>query len=122
MATSTPAKQVGDLLLVEVATGWTKEKIMLLTGAIYPFGSVLAKVGGKYQVLDPAGTGAAKKAVAVLTERVDATTGDTPGVVISRGAVLDLNELTWPAGITDAQKSTALEELVALGIVARAAL
>ncbi|MCV4272300.1 head decoration protein [Pseudomonas capsici] len=122
MATSKPAKQVGDLLLVEVAAGWTKEKITLLAGAIYPFGSVLAKVSGKYQVLDPTGTGAAKKAVAVLTEHVDATTGDAPGVVIARGGVLDLNELTWPAGITDAQKSTALEELIAVGIVARAAL
>ncbi|GFM85407.1 hypothetical protein PSCICO_08060 [Pseudomonas cichorii] len=122
MATSKPAKQVGDLLLVEVAVGWTKEKITLLSGSIYPFGSVLAKVSGKYQVLDPTGTGAAKKAAAVLTESVDATTGDTPGVVIARGGVLDINELTWPAGITDAQKSTALEELIALGIVARATL
>lgn len=122
MATSTPAKQVGDLLLVEVAVGWTKEKITLLAGTVYPFGSVLAKVSGKYQVLDPAGATAAKKSVAVLTELVDATTGDAPGVVIARGAVLDLNELTWPAGITDAQKTTALDELAALGIVARAAL
>ncbi|MNG31472.1 hypothetical protein D3C84_1172860 [compost metagenome] len=53
---------------------------------------------------------------------MDATASDQPGVVISRGAVLDLAELAWPEGITEAQKATALDELTALGIVARAAL
>ncbi|MFJ4141425.1 head decoration protein [Pseudomonas sp. NPDC089734] len=122
MATFKPAKQVGDLLLVEVAAGWTKDTVTLLGGSVYPFGAVLATVSGKFQVLDPAGTAAAKKSVAVLTEHVDASGGDAPGVVIARGAVLDIAELIWPEGITDAQKTSALAELSAQGIVARAAL
>jgi hypothetical protein len=122
MATYTPPKKLGDLLLVEVAPGWTKEKATLLAGTAYAFGQVLAKVSGKYQVLDPAGTGAAKKAAAVLGEAVDATDGDRPGVVIARGAVVDLTELAWPQSITDVQKATALDELTALGIVPRASL
>lgn len=122
MATFTPSKKLGDLLLVEVAPGWTKEKGTLLAGTAYAFGQVLAKVSGKYQVLDPAGSAAAKKAVAVLGKAVDATEGDKPGVVIARGAVVELSELAWPAGITDAQKATALDELTALGIVPRASL
>ena len=83
---------------------------------------MLAKVSGKYQALDFAGTGAAKKSVAVLIEAVDATAGDKPGLVVSRGAVIDPAELAWPASITESQKATALDELNALGIVARAAL
>lgn len=122
MPTYTPPKTLGDLLLVEVAPGWTKEKGLLLLGANYPLGTVLAKVSGKYQVLDLAGTGAAKKAAAVLAENVDATAADTAGVVIARGAVVESTELLWPAGATDPQKATALDELNALGIVARAAL
>ena len=122
MATYTPPKKLGDLLLVEVAPGWTKEKATLLAGTAYAFGQVLAKVSGKYQVLDPAGTGAAKKAVAVLAEAVDATDGDKPGVVIARGAVVELTELAWPESITEPQKATALDELTALGIVPRASL
>ncbi|TBV10253.1 head decoration protein [Stutzerimonas kirkiae] len=122
MATYTPRKKLGDLLLVEVAPGWTKEKGTLLAGAAYAFGQVLAKVAGKYQVLDPAGEGAAAAAVAVLGEAVDATDGDQPGVVIARGAVVELTELAWPEGITDAQKANALDELTALGIVPRASL
>ncbi|OLF53796.1 head decoration protein [Pseudomonas chlororaphis] len=122
MATFTQPKDPGDLLLVEVCAGWTKDKVTLLGGPNYLFGQVLAKVSGKYQVLDLAGTGAAKKSAAILLEAVDATAGDQPGLVISRGATVDLAELAWPAGITEPQKATALDELNALGIVARTAL
>ncbi|MBC2658297.1 head decoration protein [Pseudomonas sp. MSSRFD41] len=122
MTTFKQPKDPGDLLLVEVSPGWTKDSVTLLGGASYAFGQVLAKVSGKYQALDFAGTGAAKKSMAVLIEAVDATTGDKPGVVIGRGAVIDPAELTWPASTTEAQKATALDELNALGIVARTAL
>lgn len=122
MSTHTLPKQLGDLLLVEVSPGWTKQKGLLLLGAVYALGTVLALVDGKYQALDPVGEGAAEKAVAVLGEAVDATAADTSGVVIARGAVVDSAELLWPAGITDAEKAIALDQLNALGIVAHAAL
>ena len=122
MSTHTLPKQLGDLLLVEVSPGWTKQKGLLLLGAVYAIGTVLALVDGKYQALDPVGEGAAEKAVAVLGEAVDATAADTSGVVIARGAVVDSAELLWPAGITDAEKAIALDQLNALGIVAHAAL
>jgi hypothetical protein len=122
MATFTQPKDPGDLLLVEVCPGWTKDKVTLLGGTNYPFGQVLAKVSGKYQALDLAGTGTAKKSAAVLIEAVDATAGDKSGVVVSRGAVIDSTELAWPDGVTEPQKATALDELNALGIVARKAL
>jgi hypothetical protein len=122
MATFHQPKDLGDLLLLQVSPGWTKSKVTLLAGTDYPLGQVLAKVAGKYQTLDPAGTGAAKKAAVVLAERVDATAGDQPGVVIARGAVVALAHLVWPSGITEAQKSAALDELNAQGIVARATL
>lgn len=122
MATFNQPKDLGDLLLLQVSPGWTKSKVTLLAGTDYPLGQVLAKVAGKYQTLDPAGTGAAKKAVAVLAERIDATVSDQPGVIIARGAVVALAHLVWPSGITEAQKSVALDELNAQGIVARATL
>jgi hypothetical protein len=115
------ARTLSDLLLVEVCPGWTKER-GTLTGGNYAFGTVLAKVAGKYQQLAPAGAGAAKVSFAVLGEDVDASAADAPGVVIARGAVVDADLLVWPAGITDAQKATALTELEARGIVARSAL
>jgi hypothetical protein len=122
MATFNQPKDLGDLLLLQVSPGWTKSNVTLLAGTDYPLGQVLAKVGGKYQALDPAGNGTAKKAAAVLAERVDATAGDQPGVVIARGAVLAMGHLVWLTGITPAQQAAALDELNALGIVARATL
>ena|SRR5690606_27250997 len=122
MPTYTPPKKLGDLLLLEVAPGWTKDKVTLLGGSAYAFGQVLAKVAGKHQILDPAGAGDAALAVAVLGEAVDASAGDKPGLVIARGAVVELTELAWPAGITEPQKAAALEQLTALGIVPRAGL
>lgn len=122
MATFNQPKDLGDLLLLQVSPGWTKSKVTLLAGTDYPLGQVLAKVAGKYQSLDPAGSGTAKKTAAVLAERVDATAGDQPGVVIARGAVVALAHLVWPAGITGAQQVLALDELNTLGIVARTTL
>lgn len=122
MATFNQPKDLGDLLLLQVSPGWTKSKVTLLAGTDYPLGQVLAKVAGKYQTLEAAGSGAAKKAAAVLAERIDATASDQPGVVIARGAVVALAHLVWPSGITEAQKTTALDELNTLGIVARATL
>ncbi|MFL7925988.1 head decoration protein [Acinetobacter baumannii] len=122
MATTyTPKKKLGDLLLVEVQPGWTKGAGTLLAGTVYKLGTVLALVSGKYQVIDPAGTGAAKKAVAVLGEDVDASAADAESrVLIKRGAVVSLDELVWPEAATDVQKATAVAELDALGIVASA--
>ncbi|MBP5958147.1 head decoration protein [Pseudomonas anatoliensis] len=122
MATYHQPKDLGDLLLVQVSPGWTKDNITLLGGSVYALGQVLAKVDNKYQALDPASTAPANKAVAVLAEPIDATTGDKPAVVIARGAALALAELTWPADITAPQKAAALDELNAQGIVARATL
>lgn len=122
MPTYTPKKTLGDLLLIEVAPGWTKETGTYVAGKQYPLGTVLAKVSGKWQALDLAATGAAKKAAGVAATDVDATAVERTGPVIARGATLALGELVWPAGATDAQKTTAIDELTALGIVPRAVL
>ena len=115
----TPKKKLGDLLLAEVLPVWTKGAGTLLAGTSYKLGTVLARVSGKYQALDLAGTGAAKKAVAVLGEDVDATDADVDsGVIIKRGAVVALDALVWPEGATEAQQPTAIDELDSLGIVA----
>ena len=118
MPTFSQPKTLADLLIVEVAPNWTKQRLTFAAGAVSSMGTVLAKVSGKLQAIDPAGAGAAKVAYAVAAEKVDATAADTVGLAIPRGATLDIDELVWPAGITDAQKATALSDLEARGIVA----
>lgn len=116
MPTFNQPKTLADLLIVEVAQGWTKQRLAYAAGAAHVMGTVLAKVSGKLQALDPAGAGAAKVAYAVAAEKVDASASDTSGLTIARGATLDIDELVWPEGITDVQKAAALAELDARGI------
>jgi len=114
----TPPKKLGDVLLVEVHPAWAKGPGTIVAGE-HAIGTVLAKVSGKYQPVDFAGSGAAKKAVAVLGCAVHAASDAPVDVVIERGAVVASHELVWPQTATDVQKAAALDELAALGIVAR---
>ena len=84
MPTYDAPKPLSDLLLAEVHPGWSKDTAPFAAGAVYPQGTVLALVSGKYQALDPAGTGDAKKSRAVAAETVDATAGDKPGELSRR--------------------------------------
>lgn len=118
MPTFNQPKTLANLLIMEVAPNWTKQRLTFAAGAAHPMGTVLAIVGGKLQALDPAGAAGAEVAYAVAAEAVDASTADTVGLAIARGATLDIDELVWPAGITDAQKAAALSELDGRGIVA----
>jgi len=119
MATSyTPPKKLGEVLLIEVHPAWTKGSGVIAAGN-HAIGTVLAKVSGKYQPIDFAGSGAAKKAVAVLGCAISATADASVDVVIERGAVVASNELVWPDTATDVQKAAAIDELAALGIVAK---
>lgn len=124
MPTYTEPKHLGDVLLVEVKAGWTKQSGLLAATALaLSIGVVLAqKADGEYTPIDFAGTGVAKKAAAVLATNVDESATAQKAVFIKRGATVATNELIWPAGATDEQIKTALAELEALGIVAQNAL
>jgi len=114
----TPPKTLGEVLLIEVHPAWTKGSGVITAGN-HAIGTVLAKVSGKYQPVDFAGSGAAKKAVAVLGCAINATADAPVEVVIERGAVVAAAELVWPETATDVQKAAAIDELAALGIVAK---
>lgn len=113
---------LSDLLLTEVCPGWTKSKVIFTAGSVYPLGTVLALVAGKYEALNLAGTAAQKKAAAVAADTVDATSADAAGTAICRGAVVELDYLVWPAAITAPQIATAITELEARTIVVRESL
>jgi len=120
MTIYTEPKHLGDVLLVEVAKGWTKDRgAYAQHAAPYEVGTVLSFVGGKYVRYEH---GQANAPAAIAAERIDASSGDTPGVVIARGATVALDALIWPDTLTDAQKATAFNRLEARGIIARATL
>lgn len=124
MPTYTEPKHLGDVLLVEVKAGWTKQNALLsATSVALAIGCVLAqKADGEFTPVDFAAEAPLNKAAAVLAANVDESEAAQKTVVIKCGATVAKNELIWPAGATDEQIKAALVELEALGIVAQNAL
>lgn len=77
--------------------------------------------GGYYTPLDLSAVDGSADAVAVLLIAADASAADVPDVIVlKRGpAIVVLEKLIWPAGITAGQKTAALAQLEALGIITR---
>ncbi|OJU85939.1 MAG: hypothetical protein BGO06_00660 [Shinella sp. 65-6] len=84
-------------------------------------GTVLGKASasGKFEPLAPGASDGTQIAAAVILQYADATDADQTVVNLKRRAQVVLQELVWPAGITDAQKKSALDQLAALGIITR---
>jgi hypothetical protein len=81
-------------------------------------GTVLGKITatGKYAPFDPSAADGSETAKTVALEDIDVPeTGDEQTVVLVHGVVM-ADELVWPSGITDAQKTAALESLSSGGI------
>ena len=113
----------GGFLVWEVLRDYTRETVTLASGAgkLAP-GTVLGKIttGGKYTALAPGATNGSQNAAGILWGAVDATDAEASGVVLVRGsAIANRHELVWPEGATEAQITTAITALAALGIILR---
>lgn len=79
----------------------------------------IAVSGGDYEILDPSEDDGAQIATAILGPECNATSADQGCMVIVRDAEVSSARLTWPDGITDAQKAAATAQLAARGITVR---
>lgn len=108
---------LSDVLLTEVP-GISKDD-RTFTDSDFVLGEVVAELGGKIVALAPAALDASATAVGIAAGAVAAASADARGFVIARTAAVDAARLVWPTGATSGQKTTALAQLKALGIVAR---
>lgn len=128
MTIYTEGRHTAEHIVSEANGTRSREAVTLLSGNNLPAGAVLAKLTtgantGKYTKLNPTSTAdpadGTKVAAAILFAPVDASAADHAAVITARHAEVKAAALGWPAGITTPQKTTALAELAALGIVAR---
>lgn len=77
----------------------------------------VSTAGKKYIPLNFAGVDGSQKAVAILIHLTDATSEDVEGAVLTGHAQIVPSHLVWPVGATTDQKTAALAQLAALGIV-----
>lgn len=74
----------------------------------------------KWAAFDPTAANGTQNALAILYQDTDATSADTPATIIARSAEINSSELVWGANVTTTpQKTAALAQLKALGMVAR---
>lgn len=119
MATYNEPKHIGDLLLVEVAAGWTKQRVdYAATTVVLPLGTVVTKVSGLHKPVNLAATDGNEVIHGVLGQSLPISTGTQKGITIKRGGTVAKSELVWPAGATGPQIAAGLLALEALGIVA----
>ena len=124
--TNQPAT-LGDLIHWEVNSTFTTDDGVLLAGSgsdrVVPQFAVISRVTAskKLQQIDFAGTGGAAVAFGVsLLPAVAADGVDDTIKYLRRGpAILHAENIVWPAGTTDSQKATALEQLADKGLVAK---
>lgn len=83
------------------------------------FNVTVAAGNGQYQPLDLAATNGAAIAAGVLYGNAKINAGSKPIAVVARDAEVKLAALTWPDGITTDEKTAALAQLAALGVIAR---
>ena len=130
MSVYTEGNYLGDIVLAEEDEFLkSRDEVTVKSGQNLAIGTVLAKdADGKVVILAPAANDGTQDAYGVLISPggIDAsatgTNADTPGVAIAREAILKDSGLVWPAGITDGQKATALDQLEARQINVRTAI
>ena len=121
MSVKTESVYTGEFLVSEGNNSISREQVPLAANLTMEPGTVVARASanGIYSPLDPAAADGTETAAGILYagKVTDASSGD--GVIIARLAEVVDSLLIWPAGITDEQKATAVDQLAGLDIILR---
>lgn len=82
------------------------------------FTVAVAEGSEKVVAFDPAAINGSEDAAGFLISAVDATSADKLGVIVERDALVAMDNLVWPVGISAPDKAAAIVQLEALGIKA----
>jgi hypothetical protein len=119
---ATQKKTLSDVLISEAHPDTSKANKPFAAGAIYLLGEVLAITDGKCCKFVPGANDATGVPRAVARQDVDASAGDTQGMVCMRNTALRAPGIVWPAGITAPQQTAAVWALEDVyGLVIKAA-
>ncbi|MBL0422469.1 head decoration protein [Ramlibacter sp. AW1] len=116
------ALNLGDLLKYEAPNLYSRDQATIAGGQTLPLGAVLGMVTatGKIKQIDPSATDGSQYAVGVLMQPADASLADrSDGLMIARHAIVADHALSWPAGIAQAERLSAIAQLKSLGILVR---
>lgn len=119
MATFTETRHTGEHLVSEANGSRSRAEGELAAGNL-PAGAVLALNGdGNYVQLAPGASDGTESAVGVLYASTNASDEAARCVIHVRDCEVHGEALTWPSGITETQKNTAITDLASAGIIVR---
>lgn len=113
---------LGDLLKYEAPNMYSRDQATVAAGQNLPIGAVVGRntATAKLNAVNPTANDGTEVAVGVLASNVDASLIDREdAILIARHAIVARNALVWPAGVTAAQKATAIAQLESRGILVR---
>ena len=119
---TTMSKTLSAFVKYEAPQNYSREDVTVLSGQNLAIGTVVGRLttGGKIKAYDNDAADGTQTAIGVITADVNASTGDTPGVIIARHAILAKESLVWGAAVTtQGEKDAAYVELEAIGILCR---
>lgn len=122
MPTLTEGMNLGDLLKYEAPNLYSRDKVTVAAGQTLPLGAVVGAVAatGKIKRYDPSAEDGTQEAAGVLIQDVDAALIDREdGLIVARHAIVADHALNWPAGITQAEKQSAIQQLKRFGVLVR---
>jgi len=121
MPVQSEGNYLGDWLKHEEDNLYSRDKVTLISGQKLATGTVVGVItaSGKVTQLAPAAADGSQTATGVLVFPVDATGADQPAVIVARHAICSDKGLVWPGGITGPQKTAAIAQLKAAGILVR---
>ncbi|BBK30302.1 bacteriophage lambda head decoration protein D [Stella humosa] len=124
MAVLTETRHAGGFMVSEANGFRSRETVTVLSGQVLQAGTVLGRItaSGKYVAWEASTSAEADGSTtvrAILYGPVDATAGDTKGVIVIRDAEVNGGELVYPAGTQPQEKAVAIAALLALGIIVR---
>lgn len=120
MPVQSEANYLGDWLKFEEDNLYSRDEVTVASGQNLATGTVVGIItaSGKVTQLAPGATDGSETAAGVL-HPVDASSADQPGVIVARHAICSDKSLVWPGSITGPQKTAAISQLKALGILVR---
>lgn len=101
---------------------YSRDDVTVASGQNLAIGTVVGRItaSGKIAAYDNDASDGTQTAVGIITASVNASSADTPGVIIARHAVLAKDALIWGAAVTtQGEKDAAYVDLKAAGIVCR---
>ena len=112
---------LGDWLKFEGDNLYSRDEVTVISGQNLATGTVVGIItaSGKVTQVAPAAVDGSQNAAGLLLLDVDASAADKSGAIIARHAICSDKKIVWPGGITGPQKTAAIAQLKALGILVR---